>query len=210
MLGVHLFENSMLGVLLNNLDSTLIKGVRIINNQSSYKDKNLKRLIIWSIIGAGISSVSVQLITIREFLSQFHGNEITISLVLFVWLVITGLGSLLAKNFKKGSITAYSILIILTSLWPLLHINLIRFLRESIFIHGAEVDFYEIFFYIIVTSSPYCLLVGFILPYALLVLKAHYSSLHQLNFILQTISGIFAVEFYSVLSLSIYFIHLRQ
>ena len=33
---------------------------------------NAKRLLVWSIIGTGISSVTVQLITIREFLTQFH------------------------------------------------------------------------------------------------------------------------------------------
>ncbi|MFC1866988.1 hypothetical protein ACFL0H_02480 [Thermodesulfobacteriota bacterium] len=135
---------------------------------------NVKRLIVLSVIGTGISSISVQLVTIREFLTQFHGNEITISLVLFSWLLFTGLGSLAAKFFKRSSVTLYSLLILLIALWPLPQIILIRYLREAIFMHGVSPGFYQIFFYIISTIALYCFLVGFILPYALSVLSAGY------------------------------------
>jgi len=128
-------------------------------------------LIIWSIIGTGISSISVQLITIREFLSQFHGNEITISLVLFCWLLLTGLGTLFARTIKGSSLTLYSLLCILIALWPLLQIIVIRGFRETILSHGVSPGFYQIFFYIMATTTPYCFLVGFILPYALKVLN---------------------------------------
>lgn len=131
----------------------------------------IKRLLIWSIIGTGISSITVQLITIREFLTQFHGNEITISLVLFCWLILTGLGSLGAKAFKHTSLTLYSLLILLIALWPLAQILMIRYFRETLFIHGSSPGFYQILFYIIATITPYCLLTGFILPYALEALK---------------------------------------
>jgi spermidine synthase len=132
---------------------------------------NTKRLILWSIIGTGISSIVVQLITIREFLTQFHGNEITISLVLFCWLLLTGLGSLAAKAIRRSSLTAYALLILTIALWPLVQMILIRGFREVVFIHGTSPGFYQIFFYILVTITPYCLLVGFILPYALEVLN---------------------------------------
>jgi spermidine synthase len=131
---------------------------------------NYRRLIIWSIIGTGISSIAVQLVTIREFLSQFHGIEITISLVLSSWLLLTGLGSFVAKFVKRSSLTLYSLLIVFIAIWPLLQIIAIRGFRELIFIHGASPGFYQIFFYIMITTAPYCLLVGFILPYALKVL----------------------------------------
>ena len=132
---------------------------------------NTKRLIIWSIIGTGISSVTVQLVTVREFLSQFHGNEITISLSLFCWLLLTGIGSLAAKPVRRSSLTFYTLLLILMALWPLLQMICIRGLRDAIFIHGASPGFCRIFFYIMATTSPYCFLIGFILPYALKVLN---------------------------------------
>ena len=132
---------------------------------------NTKRLIIWSIIGTGISSIAVQLVTIREFLSQFHGNEITISLVLFCWLLLTGIGSLCAKLFRRSSLTLYTLLTVLTAIWPLIQILFIRGFRETVFIHGVSPGFHQIFFYITATTTPYCLLVGFILPYELMVLN---------------------------------------
>lgn len=132
---------------------------------------SLRRLIIWSIIGTGISSVTTQLLTIREFLTQFHGNEITISLVLFSWLLLTGLGSLAAKTIKRPSLKIYTLLTLIIALWPLLQMIVIRGFREALFIHGSSPSFYTIFFYIVITVCPYCLLTGFILPYAQKVLN---------------------------------------
>ena len=137
---------------------------------------NIKRLIIWSVIGTGISSITVQLVTIREFLTQFHGNEITISLTLFSWLLFTGIGSHIAKFYKPSSLTIYSLLILFLALWPLPQLIFIRQFREAVFIHGVSPGFYQIFFYITATTSIYCLLVGFILPHALVVLHADHHS----------------------------------
>ncbi|MBW1707283.1 MAG: fused MFS/spermidine synthase [Deltaproteobacteria bacterium] len=137
---------------------------------------NDRRLIIWSIIGTGISSVTTQLLTIREFLSQFHGNEITISLVLFCWLLLTGLGSLAAKGVRRSSLGLYTLLILIIAMAPLVQMLLIRGFREILFTHGTSPGFYPIFFYIMLTITPYCLLTGFILPYALKALHdAHRS-----------------------------------
>lgn len=135
---------------------------------------NHKQLIIWSIIGTGISSVTTQLLTIREFLSQFHGNEITISLVIFCWVLLTGIGSLAAKPIKHLSLRSYSFLILIISVWPLLQIIGIREFREVFFLHGTSPGFYPVFFYIIVTICIYCVLTGFILPCAQKVMHEHH------------------------------------
>ena len=102
-----------------------------------------KQVLIGSIIGTGISSVTTQLLTIREFLTQFQGNEITISLVLFCWLLLTGLGSLLAKAFKSASLGLYAGLAFIVALWPLLQVIAIRGLREAFFTHGVSPGFYR-------------------------------------------------------------------
>ncbi len=137
---------------------------------------SLRRLIIWSIIATGISSVTTQLLTIREFLTQFHGNEITISLVLFSWLLLTGLGSLFAKAIKRPSVKTYTLLVFMIAFWPLFQIIVIRVFREMLFIHGSSPGFYTIFLYIVITIAPYCLLVGLILPYSQKVLN--YNNCH--------------------------------
>ena len=132
---------------------------------------NLRRLIIWSIIATGISSVTTQLLTIREFLTQFHGNEITISLVIFCWLLLAGLGSLPAKFVKHSVPIIYALLVLILAITPLFQMLAIRGLRETFFIHGASADFYTIIVYILVIIAPYCLLSGFILPYAFTTLR---------------------------------------
>jgi spermidine synthase len=133
--------------------------------------RHLKVFVLWAIIGTGVSSIAVQLVTVREFLSQFHGNEITISLVLFSWLLLTGLGSLIARVVRWPSLTVFTLLSGLLALWPLPQLILIRYLRESVFVHGASPGFNQTVVYILVTVALYCLLLGFILPYALRVLN---------------------------------------
>ncbi len=133
--------------------------------------RHLKVLILWAIIGTGISSIAVQLVTVREFLSQFHGNEITISLVLFCWLLLTGIGSFTAKAFRRPSVTAFGLVTGLLALWPLPQLILLRYFRESLFLHGVSPGFNPMVFYILATIAFYCLLLGFILPYSLRVLN---------------------------------------
>ena len=133
----------------------------------------LKRLLVWSIIGTGISSVTTQLLTIREFLTQFQGNEITISLVIFCWLLTSGLGSLAARFIRSHSLKVYVPLLFVAGIWPLLQLVVIRGLRDTFFIHGASPGFYQILVYILVIVAPYCLITGFILPCAQRTLNGH-------------------------------------
>lgn len=134
---------------------------------------NVRRLIFWSIIGIGISSITVQLVVIREFLAQFNGNEMTISVAVFSWLLLTGMGSYVAKFIKPASVKIYSLLALLAAIWPIPQMIIIRHFREEIFIHGASPGFYHIFIFILAVIALYCLLSGFILPLSLSVLKAN-------------------------------------
>jgi spermidine synthase len=134
---------------------------------------HLTRLIAISVIGTGISSIAIQIITVREFLSQFAGNEITISLVLFCWLMVGGFGSLVSKSFTARSVPAYSVISLVTALFPLIQISAIRVFRDTIFTHGESPGFYPVFFYILTLSAPYAFLIGFLLPYSLSVIRRH-------------------------------------
>lgn len=127
---------------------------------------HLKRMVIWAIIGTGISSVVTQLLTIREFLTQFHGNEITISLVVFCWLLLTALGTLTAKAVRPAWPRLYAMVILAIAVWPLVQLVGIRAFREWFFLHGVSPGFYPILAYMGITITPYCLMAGFILPYS--------------------------------------------
>ena len=134
---------------------------------------NVRRLILWSIIGIGISSVTVQLVVIREFLTQFQGNEITISMAVFCWLLLTGAGSFSARFIRPASVTSYSILSFLVAVLPVSLLIMIRHFREQAFIHGVSPGFYHIFVFILAITAVYCLLSGFIIPFGLGVLRAN-------------------------------------
>jgi len=121
------------------------------------------------VIATGISSVVTQLITIREFLTQFQGNEIVIALILFNWLILGGLGTLLARvtthRFQGVSAGRLAGMSIVLGGLAMLQIHAIRQLRDIVFIHGSSVGFYPTWLFSFLIIAPYCLLLGFVLPY---------------------------------------------
>ena len=134
-------------------------------------------------IATGVSSVVTQLVTIREFLVQFDGNEFVIALILFCWLILGGLGTLLANQVNQGATSRFrnkirrapldglawlSFLLVVLSMVQVLAI---RVLRDILFIPGSSVGFYPTLAYTFFTIAPYTLLVGFVLPYSLFVLR---------------------------------------
>ena len=100
--------------------------------------KHIDRAIIRLVIATGISSVVTQLLTIREVLAQFQGNEIVIALVLFNWLCLGGLGTLLARvitrRLWKATIIKLGWLSLVLCGLSALQIPAIRELRNLIFI----------------------------------------------------------------------------
>ena len=134
-----------------------------------------ERAITLVVIATGISSVVTQLLIIREFLAQFQGNEFVIALILFNWLIIGGIGTLLAhlaiKGFWRATASRLGWLSFCLASLPALQIMAIRGLRDYFFIHGSSVGFYPTLAYTFITIAPYGLLLGFVLPYSLFVLR---------------------------------------
>ena len=138
--------------------------------------KNDDRAIIRVVIATGISSVVTQLLTIREFLTQFQGNEIVIALILFNWLILGGMGTLLARavtrRFQPATAVSLAWMSLVLGGLAILQIPAIRQIRDIVFIHGSSVGFYSTWLFTFVAITPYCLLLGFVLPYSLFVLRA--------------------------------------
>ena len=128
------------------------------------------------VIATGISSVVTQLLTIREILTQFQGNEIVIALILFNWLGLGGIGTLLANIRTRRSAEATDINLGWLSLMlcglSALQLPAIRELRDVFFIQGSSVGFYPTWLFSFLVIAPYCLLLGFVLPYSLSVLRS--------------------------------------
>ncbi|MDY6790550.1 MAG: hypothetical protein SWH54_04695 [Thermodesulfobacteriota bacterium] len=127
------------------------------------------------VIATGISSVVTQLVTIREFLTQFNGNEFIIALILFNWLVLGGIGTFLAHIISRSprhvAVNHLGWLSFCLVCLPVFQILGIRILRDVLFIHGSSVGFYPTFAFTFLTVAPYCLLIGFVLPYALFTIR---------------------------------------
>ncbi len=137
--------------------------------------KKAERAVTRVVIATGISSVVTQLLIIREFLAQFQGNEFIIALILFNWLFLGGLGTILAhwitQRFWRPTVNRLALLSLLLAGLPAVQILAIRELRDVFFIHGTSVGFYPTLAYTFFTLAPYCLVLGFVLPYSLFVIQ---------------------------------------
>lgn len=147
-----------------------------IPTRSNILKNSIKHHVVRIVIATGISSIVTQLFTVRELLTQFSGNEFIIALILFSWLIIGGIGTLLAGTYQKRSHESsipvlFWLSILLVCLSPVQVLG-IRILRDVVFTYGADVGFYPTFIFIFLVITPYALLVGFLLPYSLFVIQS--------------------------------------
>ena len=93
------------------------------------------------VIATGISSVVTQLLIIREFLAQFQGNEFVIALILFNWLILGGIGTILSHRITRSlwaaTATRLGWLSLLLAGLPGVLILAVRYFRDVFFIHGG-------------------------------------------------------------------------
>lgn len=134
-----------------------------------------ERTVLLVIIATGISSVAAQLYTIREFLAQFQGNEYVIAMTLFNWLVLGAFGTLAAHQvtprFIQASRKNLAIISFTLVLLPVLQILAMRLGRDHFILPGSSVGFYQTLVYTLIFTAPYCLALGFVLPFSLFLLQ---------------------------------------
>ena len=125
-----------------------------------------RRMLDLAAAGLGASCVMTQLVSMREMLGAFWGNEMTLGLVLGHWLLLSGIGAWLGR--KSDRLPAPSrwlcLGLCLMSMLPPAQVFLLRVLRDVIFIRGAVPDIPSTVLVIFLYLSPYCLLTGFLLP----------------------------------------------
>jgi len=110
----------------------------------------------------GIVSIISQVVIVRELMTAFFGNELFVGIVLGIWLLGTGLGSLLTlKIFPKIKTkkTCFLLEILLCFLLPLL-IILIRFLVAKTLLPGEAPSFYQALLFTFLSLFPFCFLLG--------------------------------------------------
>lgn len=109
----------------------------------------------------GIISIISQIVIVRELIAAFFGNELFIGIVLGIWLLGTGLGSLLAPRFLKIKTKKSCFLFefFLLCCLPLL-IFLIRFFVGKTLLPGETASFYQSLIFTFLTLFPFCFLLG--------------------------------------------------
>jgi len=119
------------------------------------------------LLALGTSSVSVQLVMIREVMSSFSGNELVIGLVLGVWLLATGLGSLLGVPVAKRVRLERALLLghILIALMPFGQVAAIRGL-PLLWVRGEMLGLTSAVGCSSLILVPFCLVSGAMVPLA--------------------------------------------
>ncbi|MCP3953582.1 MAG: hypothetical protein GY697_15400 [Desulfobacterales bacterium] len=138
--------------------------------------RNPEKALSGLVIATGVASVVSQLLILREYLTQFQGNEYVIALIFFAWLLLGGCGSMLSGLITNRYVEADTVnlagISLLVAVLPVITLMAIRLLRGVVFTHGTSVGFYQTVGFIFVTLGPYGILIGFMLPYSLAVLRS--------------------------------------
>lgn len=120
----------------------------------------------------GFSGLAFQTFLVRELLGLFQGNELMLSLILFLWLILTGTGSL-AGNRARISITqnpgqnrrkSFSLIITLFIL-PLVLSPLMYYGKSLFFAPGIEAGPMAFSAFLLLILTPFCFLNGFAFTY---------------------------------------------
>ncbi|GAB4344831.1 MAG: hypothetical protein Kow0089_21590 [Desulfobulbaceae bacterium] len=123
-----------------------------------------KRPLFVSITCLGMSALITQVVTLREFLTVFAGNELVLGMVLGNWLLLSGAGAFCGSRADRlrrpmAWLVACQAAV---ALLPLLHVALVRML-PVLSVPGEMAGLQRIMFFSLLVLSPYCLVTGFLL-----------------------------------------------
>jgi spermidine synthase len=123
-----------------------------------------RRAVLLGITCLGVSAFVTQMVTVRELLTLFSGNELMLGLTLGNWLLLTGLGSVLGRSAGRirDRIRALLFAQVGIALLPAAQIAGIRMTKQLLPV-GVMVGVGEAFCASFLLLLPYCLLSGFLL-----------------------------------------------
>ncbi len=156
---------------------------------------NKSNIIYFTIINMGVISIIAQSSIIRELLVQFHGNELSIGIVLSFWMIFEAAGAGLVSFLLKKTINIinYLFYILLISLifYPLIFIlsNNIN----SIFniMEGEIVGIIPTILSTLIIISPAAIILGFQFALSCMLLKKYKTSINKSE---KIISGTYFLE----------------
>lgn len=115
----------------------------------------------------GLFSIITQVVLVRELIVAFYGNELFSGIVLAIWLLGGGIGSLLALRLKrlKDLKKIFLIQFLLFFIFPL-EIVSIRFLIGKIALPGEIPLFSQSIFFVFFLLFPYCFILESLFAWA--------------------------------------------
>ena len=126
----------------------------------------MRKMISLSIILTGFTAMASQIIYMRQFLTAFYGNELSISFILAGWLIGGVIGSALLGRFadRIGSkIRAFSSCQVLLALFLIAGIVATNFIKIFLGVYPGEIiPLFPIIVMSFVILAPTCILLGFI------------------------------------------------
>jgi spermidine synthase len=156
-------------------------------HDSPFLPRYRRSVLFLAICCLGISALITQLTLMRELVCAFSGNELVFGIVLGNWLLLTGIGSALGKTAHRlrSPVAVLILAQILVALLPIADVFLLRTLRDVFFLRGVEVGVTGTVASSFVLLAPYCLVAGYLLTLACLVLApdAEDSSIGQVYFL---------------------------
>lgn len=123
-----------------------------------------KKNFYFSILLIGFSTIIIQTVYIREFLTLFYGNEIVIGSFLGIWLFWTAIGSGWLSNLIRNHKNSLNQFTNIQLIWILVSIITQIFIRAlPLLLHlqtGEITGYFHIFWIIFMTIAPYCVFSG--------------------------------------------------
>ncbi len=112
----------------------------------------------------GLTSITAQIVLLREFLSAFLGNELIVALGLTSWMSLVALGALIGRWLKRLHISLHTLFALLAaeSVIPLATVVALRYGRNVLFAPGVTLGPGELLCASAVLLFPFCVFSGMV------------------------------------------------
>ena len=127
-----------------------------------------------AVTALGMTSLTTQIILLREFVSVFQGNELVIGVVLAGWMMLTGAGAFLGRF--SGSLSRHpsvpAAALACSGVLPPATVLFLRTMRNVVFTAGSMVGILQALAASLVVLAPFCLLSGFLFTFFVRVISS--------------------------------------
>ncbi len=123
----------------------------------------------------GTVTFMVQIVTIREFLALFEGNELIVAIFMASWMMLTGLGAAIPVSAKSGEFAkAIGFNLFFLMIMGLLSLFLLYGIKIVFIKPGEQLSLYSTAAITVLSVAPFCLMSG-------VFFRKLVAGIHQLN-----------------------------